>query len=294
MNKKNEESVIIWDLMNGDHNQKHKVCESHLRSIFKGITAKAMEVIVDFVVINIFLNRSMESFGIAMGIEFFCYCVNYVNERMWLRFSYGRKIIDVDNSPQDSFWIYIASFLDGEGYIVKRKTRTNDKFPIIGLSQVKPKVLEVIREFLSNNEITTSFFSHRSGINNSLCWHLTVNRHEDKIKFLENVIPFMIVKKKLAEEALHWLKFERKIKRKSFSDFQISEIIRAFKTGRKCEDLGFKYGCNARTIGKLLQKNGVNLRTYSQKRNRNKNGRFLTKSIYQKIIQWGRKITHKK
>lgn len=75
-----------------DH--EHEVHETHLRSLCKGFTAKAIEVVADTLIINFILHLPAESFVIAVGLEFFCYLCGYVNERLWNKVQWGRKVVD--------------------------------------------------------------------------------------------------------------------------------------------------------------------------------------------------------
>jgi hypothetical protein len=79
-----------------DH--EHKVCETHLRTALKGITAKVLEIFFDFIVLNLFLHQAGESLGIAIGLEGLCYLLNYLNERGWNKIMWGRKVIEVKKS----------------------------------------------------------------------------------------------------------------------------------------------------------------------------------------------------
>jgi len=76
-----------------DH--EHKVCESRLRTVLKGVTAKMLEVVFDFIVLDLIFQRPAESLGVAIGIEGLCYAITYFNERGWNRIQWGRKIINV-------------------------------------------------------------------------------------------------------------------------------------------------------------------------------------------------------
>jgi len=81
-------------------NHEHEVHETHLRSILKGVTAKAMEVTLDTLILEVFLHQPIESFGIAVGLEVFCYCMGYINERLWNKVQFGRKVIDKVYKPK--------------------------------------------------------------------------------------------------------------------------------------------------------------------------------------------------
>jgi hypothetical protein len=76
---------------------KHKIYESHLRTAFKGVTAKTLEVFFDFIVLNLLFHRPAESLGAAIGLEALCYGLNYLNERGWNRIQWQRKVIEVED-----------------------------------------------------------------------------------------------------------------------------------------------------------------------------------------------------
>jgi hypothetical protein len=79
--------------MSNDH--EHKVCETRLRTALKGVTAKILEIALDFTILDIVFHRPAESLGIAIGLEVVCYALNYINERGWNRIMWGRKVIDI-------------------------------------------------------------------------------------------------------------------------------------------------------------------------------------------------------
>lgn len=88
--------------MSCDHEHQHKVCESHLRTALKGVTAKALEVLFDFIVLDFLFHAPAESLGAAIGLEALCYALNYMNERGWNRIMWGRTITDVPSNRNRS------------------------------------------------------------------------------------------------------------------------------------------------------------------------------------------------
>jgi hypothetical protein len=93
MDKENETMTEHKNIIHMEHHE-HIVHESRLRSLLKGFTAKAVEVTVDTIIINVILHMPVESFGIAIGLEVFCYLCGYANERIWNKAQWGRKVID--------------------------------------------------------------------------------------------------------------------------------------------------------------------------------------------------------
>jgi hypothetical protein len=86
-----------------DH--EHKVCESHKRTLLKGVTAKVLEVSFDLVIFSSVLSQYMppqlailDSLGISIMIESFCFGLGYLNERLWNKVQWGRKVIDIIDS----------------------------------------------------------------------------------------------------------------------------------------------------------------------------------------------------
>ena len=71
-----------------------KVNETHKRSLLKGVTAKILEILFDFMILNLIFQRPLESVGVAVGIEVICYVLTYINERVWNKCKWGRRIYE--------------------------------------------------------------------------------------------------------------------------------------------------------------------------------------------------------
>lgn len=87
-----------------DH--KHKVCETHRRTLLKGITAKVAEILFDLIIFDSILSRiptytqinaAVSALGLSILIESICFGLNYLNERGWNKIMWGRKIIEVES-----------------------------------------------------------------------------------------------------------------------------------------------------------------------------------------------------
>lgn len=88
----------------------HKVCETHWRTLAKGITAKAAEVSFDLLIFDAVLstivpqygliNNTMSALGIAVIVESVCFGLNYINERFWNRIQWGRKITEIPTKKE--------------------------------------------------------------------------------------------------------------------------------------------------------------------------------------------------
>lgn len=72
--------------------QKSKVNETHKRSLFKGISMRILEITIDTVLLSV-LNFGVEkALIVSIGIEGLCFVIHYINERLWNKVSWGRRI----------------------------------------------------------------------------------------------------------------------------------------------------------------------------------------------------------
>lgn len=76
---------------------KPKVNETRSRSFLKAVTARILEVLVDTLIFSFVGFPLFESFGLAILVEFVCFLVCYILERIWNKVDYGRKIINNPN-----------------------------------------------------------------------------------------------------------------------------------------------------------------------------------------------------
>ena len=89
------------------NNHEHKVNETRTRSLFKTLTARIIEIIVDTFLIGsvYFLIGIPHAYEIAGGIsiviEFLCALTNYLNDRLWNKIQWGREVEDVEETIKD-------------------------------------------------------------------------------------------------------------------------------------------------------------------------------------------------
>lgn len=81
---------------------KHKVNETRLRSLFKAITGRLIEILVDSLLIgSLFTFLGVPyAFQLASGIailtEILCALTTYLNERIWNRLDWGREVEHIE------------------------------------------------------------------------------------------------------------------------------------------------------------------------------------------------------
>jgi len=69
-----------------------KIHETRIRSILKGITGRALEVVLDTILMNIVGVDIKTSFVLALVIEGVCFVACFINERGWNLTDFGRVV----------------------------------------------------------------------------------------------------------------------------------------------------------------------------------------------------------
>jgi len=90
--------------------KEQRIEETRLRSLAKAITSKLGEVFLDMTIIGSILSwvgiPPLESFAygatIGLILEIICAFVNYWNDRLWNRISWGRKATKIEEDKVKS------------------------------------------------------------------------------------------------------------------------------------------------------------------------------------------------
>ena len=132
-------------------------------------------------------------------------------------------------------WDYIAGFFDGEGSITdyKRKCR-------VTITQTNKEVLERIRSFAEVGSVA-EITKRKSHWKDS--WVYYISKQTDLLKFLNGVVPRLMVKRKLAQNAIVVLEYKlrgREVRRQ--------KLFLRMQKARKLRKQGLSY----RDIGKAL------------------------------------------
>ena len=104
---------------------------------------------------------------------------------------------------------YIAGFMDGEGSVYLRKNYEAKKSPgkqfgVINIWNSNKTVLETMQNFLNLGRVVEKrLYDKRAKLP---CYSLRILKQNEIIKFLDKVIPYLIVKKQKAMEVLEYLK----------------------------------------------------------------------------------------
>lgn len=102
------------------------------------------------------------------------------------------------------FWAYVAGIMDTDGsFTLKRemkKGRLNPTYTsMVSLSMVDCRAVY----YIANNFVGAQVYTVKaSSTTNGFCYRLSVNGFNETIEFLIRVIPFLLIKKEVAEELL--------------------------------------------------------------------------------------------
>ena len=132
-------------------------------------------------------------------------------------------------------WDYIAGFFDGEGSVTDYKKKCR-----VTITQTNKEVLERIRSFAGVGSIA-EITKRKSHWKDS--WVYYISKQSDLLKFLNGVAPRLVVKRKLAQNAIVVL--ERKLQEREARQQEL--FARTYKA-RELRRQGLPY----RDIGKVL------------------------------------------
>ena len=105
-------------------------------------------------------------------------------------------------------WAYIAGFFDGEGNV-----GVYGRTPAVTMTQTNEVVLRKIQGFLGTVGIKSSMYGYkpyRSSTHNFV-WKLSIRSKESTEKFLHGVIPYLCVKKVVAQDVQRFVQLYPKM-----------------------------------------------------------------------------------
>jgi len=130
---------------------------------------------------------------------------------------------------------YIAGFFDGEGSLTKYKNGYR-----IFITQTNKEVLEEIQDFVRVGNI---YEVGKRKAHWKDCWVLSITNHKNVYLFLKKIGPKLVIKRKLAEEAI-------KVVENSLKEMERKKLIfiNRKKEAKKLRKKGLSY----RQIGEIM------------------------------------------
>lgn len=164
-------------------------------------------------------------------------------------------------------WEYVAGIFDGEG---STGVYSNEGYPapVATISNTCHKLCLILRRFLHHNNIHSRIRlvkSTRSKITSrKKCYQVIIQNHQHVQRFLELVLPYLVIKKKKARETIKAIKSKKWRSRHSKKDY--SEVIKLYRQGKTFTEIeqetGFPHGA-ART---WARKHRIRLRSNKEAR----------------------------
>jgi hypothetical protein len=112
-------------------------------------------------------------------------------------------------------WAYIAGFLDGDGWVTSSitcKTTGNLRY-VAGVTQSISceKYMQDIRTFLIERGISVQYVIRKKNWKSSLRMvDIRIGSKKGLLMFLPKIIPYLLIKKELAKEALRYIRAKQK------------------------------------------------------------------------------------
>lgn len=105
---------------------------------------------------------------------------------------------------------YLAGLIDGDGYIYICPEKSLRKYPrskvTIVITSSDRKFLEQIRDQLKSGGIYDRGEKDFHKYSSKTTYNYMINKREDVCRILEGVLPYLILKKEIAQQALDVLK----------------------------------------------------------------------------------------
>ena len=70
-----------------------KIHETRARSLLKAVSFRIVEIAVDTLILSFFVDTHI-AVMLAIALEFVCFVLHYLFERVWNKTDFGRHIID--------------------------------------------------------------------------------------------------------------------------------------------------------------------------------------------------------
>ena len=65
------------------------IYETRVRSLLKAVSFRVIEVALDTIILSFFVDAHI-ALALSLAVEFTCFIVHYIFERLWNRINYGR------------------------------------------------------------------------------------------------------------------------------------------------------------------------------------------------------------
>jgi len=131
---------------------------------------------------------------------------------------------------------YIAGIIDGEGQIslTRHKTRTGEFKCIIrsriGIFNTNKDVIMWIKNKVNQFKLT---MDKPDKPTHKACYRLHIDKHKEQVIFLENIIPYLIIKKKQARLLLKFIKKRLTKNKKRFDNEDLKMYNESILLNRK-------------------------------------------------------------
>ena len=104
--------------------------------------------------------------------------------------------------------IYIAGFVDGEGYFGLKPLKNNYAQPKFTITNTHYPILIELREFFGWHKIYSKVYkTHKATGIYKQCWVLEISRRKDVLAVSKLLLPFLHVKHRAAEILIEYIQY---------------------------------------------------------------------------------------
>lgn len=150
-------------------------------------------------------------------------------------------------------WSYLAGFFDGEGSII-----LDGKRAIVVFGNTDEEVINQIRHFIEPFVGCRNIYVEKKrNPKHKTFYRLDIYNWFGTRQILEKMLPYLIIKKQRAEEAIEWIDKKEwgynRIYKFVNQKVTMQTLIKLRKQGLTQKEIGERYGVSGSTIGRHLR-----------------------------------------
>lgn len=146
-------------------------------------------------------------------------------------------------------WSYVAGMIDGEGtiHIYRHAQKSKHVYVRVSIYNSHKGCLEEIQKFLADNDIIAHLNDRHRNKKHKISYTLVVNQKDDVLKYLYNILPYCIIKKRKVRAGI---KLAKKLVKNGFHTRRFTEKEKIWIADKNLSSrvVAGRIGCSYRRI----------------------------------------------